>query len=59
MVELPELSVVGVDPSGADGMLVVATMPEELDEPEKLDDDFTEATKLVEPEDVELVTVPL
>lgn len=59
MVELPKLAVVAVDPSGIDVMLLAATVPEEPDKPEMLDDGFMELTKPVEPNDIKLVTAPL
>lgn len=54
MVELEELTVIEVDPCS---VLLASTVPEELEEPKKLDDDFKDGTKPEEPEDVELVTV--
>lgn len=62
MVKLAELVVTEVDPCSVDVVLLADTMPEELkelEEPEKLDDDFKEATEPEEPEDAELVTNPL
>lgn len=59
MFELPEPTVVAVDPSGIDVMLLAATVPEEPDKPEMVDDGFMEATKPVEPDDIKLAAAPL
>lgn len=56
MVELAELAVIAVDPCS---VLLASTVPKELEEPKKLDDDLKDGTKPEKHDDVELVPGPV